>query len=363
LAHPDAAMATENRRGPIAAAPAPLLGLAEEELSALAQQAGEPAYRGRQLARWLYRRRVADPHAMSDLPRSFRSWLLARPTLPLPRLEQVVPSPDGARKLLFLLHDGQRVEGVLIPGRAGEATQCLSVQVGCPFDCAFCRTGGMGFVRNLSVAEILAQRLLADAALQPGEEVRRLVFMGMGEPLANLAELLAALRLLLGPQGMGFGPRRITVSTVGLPGRMLELRTRTGVQLAISLGGSSEEQRARLMPRASRSASLAEILAECRCIPLATTEQLTFELVLVAGVNDHDEDARRLLRWTTGLRGKVNLIPLNEHPGTELRAPAEERLLAFQRILVRGGRPTSIRRSRGRDSLAACGQLATDPTG
>lgn len=337
----------------------PLLGLDEAELAALAVAAGEPAYRGRQLGRWLYRSREVDPARMTDLPLPFRQWLEARPTVPLPRLTRVLPCSDGARKLLFTLHDGLAVEGVLIPGHGAEVTQCLSSQVGCPFDCRFCRTGSMGLLRNLSVAEILAQRVLADAALRPGEEVRRLVFMGMGEPLANLGALLPALHLLCGPRGMGFGPRRITVSTAGLPGRLLELRQRSGVQLAVSLGGCTDAQRAELMPRAARLASLGQIFEECRRIPLASTEQLTFELVMVQGVDDRDEDARHLLRLTAGLRCKVNLIPLNAHEGTALRPPAEQRLRAFQQILVRGGRPTSIRQSRGQDRLAACGQLAT----
>ncbi|MDY0058742.1 MAG: 23S rRNA (adenine(2503)-C(2))-methyltransferase RlmN [Myxococcota bacterium] len=337
----------------------PLLGLSEAALTALAVECGEPSFRGRQLAHWLYSRRVTDPRQMSNLPAAFRERLAARPAPALPRLAQVVPTADGARKLLFALPDGLAVEGVLLPGRPGELTLCVSSQVGCPFDCLFCRTGAMGLQRNLTTAEILGQLLAAQPEVPADHRITRLVFMGMGEPLANPEALHPALHCLLGPRGLGFGPRRITVSTAGFPGRIRTLHAATGVRIAVSLGGCSEEQRAALMPRAARRCSLAELLAECRSLELRGPEHVTCELVLIAGVDDGDQDARNLVRLTHGLRCKINLIPLNEGARDDLRRPSDERLRRFQQILVAAGRPTSIRRSLGSEQLAACGQLAT----
>jgi len=340
-------------------AEAPLLGLEGPALAELVEAAGEAPYRARQIERWLYRRGVTDPAAMSDLPLELRSALQARGSRSLPTVAQEITSSDGARKLLLALHDGEAVETVLLPGSGGDWTQCLSSQVGCPLRCTFCRTGEMGLVRNLTADELLAQVLVGRTRLGPERRLRRLVFMGMGEPLLNLDALLVALGRLLGPKGMGFGPGRVTVSTAGLPAEMVRLRENSSVQLAVSLGGSTEAQRQRLMPIAHRRAPLHALITACGALPLRGRERITFEMVLVEGINASPADARKLLRLTRGLRCKFNLIPLNAHSGTSLRPPPLPALRAYQQVLLDGRRPTSIRRSLGQDQLAACGQLAT----
>ncbi len=336
----------------------PLFGLSPAEVVALPELQGQPAFRARQVCRWLYVKREPDPLQMSDLPQPLREALAARPTRALPRIEDEAAGEDGTRKLLFRLHDGEAVEAVLMPGTEEGLTLCVSSQVGCALACAFCRTGGMGLRRDLLPEEMLAQVLDAGRLAAP-LRVHRLVFMGMGEPLMNLPALLSTLDRLYGPTGMGFGPGRITVSTAGLPAAMAALRAHSAVQLAVSLGGSTEEQRKALMPVAHRLASLEQVLAACRALELGPQERITFEYVMVQGVNDSPQDARRLLAATRGLRCKFNLIPLNEHPSTALRRPSEERLRAFQQVLLDARRPTSLRYSKGRDLLAACGQLAT----
>lgn len=338
---------------------APLLGQPPAALERLVEAAGEPAYRARQVERWLYVRGVTDAAAMSDLPQRLRDALSAQPRRALPRLEEELVSSDGARKLLLRLHDGEGVESVLLPAGDQDWTLCLSSQVGCALGCLFCRTGEMGLVRNLSVDELLAQVLVGRARLSGDQRLRRLVFMGMGEPLLNLDALLVALGRLVGPKGMGFGAGRITVSTAGLPAQMVRLREALPVQLAVSLGGSTEEQRAHLMPYAHRRAALHELVEACRALPLQRRERITFEMVLVRGVNDSPADARRLLHLTRGIHCKFNLLPLNPLPGSPLRPPSAAALQAYQRALLDGRRPTSIRRSLGSDQLAACGQLAT----
>ena len=346
----------------------PLLGLSQEQIGGIEELLGQPGYRAKQVAEWLYIKKVVDPSRMTNLPRSLREQLAARRAKALPGLKRVDRAADGTRKLLFRLHDGLCVEGVLIPqaehsGEVSQLTMCVSSQVGCPFDCLFCRTGGMGLLRNLTVAEILAQVVIGFHETGEAERLSRLVFMGMGEPLLNYRNVVAALKLLVGPRGMGFGPPRITVSTAGIPEQMVRLRELMPVQLAVSLGGCTEAKRAGLMPAAHRRASLAEVLDACRSVKLGSRERITFEMVMVRGVNDSDSDAREFLRRTGGIRCKFNLLPLNEHPGTSLRAPPEERLQSFQQVLVKGGRPASIRRSRGIELLAACGQLATESQG
>ncbi len=348
-----------------------LFGMDMGRLEGLVADLGEPRYRARQIFKWLYVKGVSDPEGMTDLPARVRRALADRVSGFVPGLVETHPAGDGSVKLLFELGDGALVEGVLLPGTPGQRTLCVSSQVGCALGCTFCRTGQMGLVRNLSVNEILGQVLQARRYLESGERPRwsdedqgparltRLVFMGMGEPLMNLPNLVRSIRLLMGPEAMGFGPGRVTVSTAGLPRQMLRLREQVQVRLAVSLGGSTEAQRKALMPGAHRIASLGHVLATCRKIPLGSRERITFEYVMVAGVNDSDQDAHRLVAKTKGIRCKLNLIPLNVHPGTDLAPSSTERMRSFQKILVNRGRPTSIRRSLGSDELAACGQLAT----
>jgi 23S rRNA (adenine2503-C2)-methyltransferase len=248
------------------------------------------------------------------------------------------------------------IEAVLIPDE-DRLTLCVSTQVGCTLDCGFCLTGRMGLKRNLKVHEIIDQILTAQDLLSSDEHITNLVFMGMGEPLANLDGLRASVAALTNKSwGLGWSRRRVTVSTAGLASRLSDVAA-LGVNLAISLNATTEEQRRELMPAASEIASLRSLLTVCRRYPLASHQRLTFEYVLLAGVNDHTADARRLVQLLRGIRGKINLIPFNEFPGSPFHRPSEQAILRFQSILRDAGLDAFIRKSRGRDVFGACGQL------
>ena len=334
-----------------------LAGLLPSELEDLAVELGASRYRGRQLAAWVYRKGVFDLEAMTDLPKDFRERLTERAVIEVPEPERVTVSQDGSRKLVFLLADGRRVSAVLMPDD-DRMTLCVSTQVGCGFECRFCLTGVMGFERNLTPAEIVGQVLAANRLLAPAQRVTHVVFMGMGEPLANYGALVTSLRILTDARlGVGYSPRRITVSTVGLvPG--IEKLGREGlrVNLAISLHAATDEVRTRLMP-VNRAFGLAALMAALRRYPLAPRQRIFFEYVLLDGVNDSPEDARQLARLLRGLRAKVNLIPFNDWEGAEFRRPPLPRILAFQSVLLDAGVTTTVRWSKGEDIGAACGQL------
>ncbi len=334
-----------------------LVGLEPSALEALAVDLGASRYRGRQLATWIHRKGVLDLDAMSDLPKEFRARLDERAVIDVPEPERITPSQDGSRKLVFRFADASRVSAVVMPDD-DRVTLCVSTQVGCPFACRFCLTGVMGLERNLSTAEIVAQVLAANRLLAPGQRVTHIVFMGMGEPLANYAALVPALRILTDAKlGLGYSPRRITVSTVGLvPGLDRLGRENLRVNVAISLHASTDEVRARLMP-VNRSFDLAALMAALRRYPLAPRQRIFFEYVLLAGVNDAPEDAQRLTALLRGIRAKVNLIPFNDWEGATFQRPPLPRILAFQSILLDAGITTTVRWSKGEDIGAACGQL------
>jgi 23S rRNA (adenine2503-C2)-methyltransferase len=334
-----------------------VVGMLPAELEDLAVEVGASRYRGRQLATWLYRKGVVTLDAMSDLPKDFRAAVAERVDVALPTVERVTPSQDGSRKLVFALDDGSRVSAVLMPD-ADRITLCLSTQVGCGYACAFCLTGRMGFARNLTAGEIVGQLLAANALLGPAGRVTHLVFMGMGEPLANYRALVRALRILTDARlGAGYSPRRITVSTVGLVSGIDRLgREGLNVNLAISLHAASDELRAQLMP-VNRSWNLDALMAAVRRYPLAPRQRVFFEYVLLDGVNDAPDDAARLVRLLRGVRAKVNLIPFNDWEGSAFRRPPLHRILAFQSILLGAGVTTTVRWSKGEDIGAACGQL------
>jgi 23S rRNA (adenine2503-C2)-methyltransferase len=333
-----------------------LLELTPDALVRLVEGWGEPAYRGRQVATWIYQKGVTRFDEMSDVPRSLRSRLAAETRVEVPHLDARLPSRDGSVKLVLRLADGEVVHSVLMPDDR-RLTLCLSTQVGCGFGCAFCCTGTMGLVRNLTAGEIVGQAMAARATLEPGARITHVVFMGMGEPLANYRATVAALRTLLDPIGFGFSPRRITVSTVGLI-QGLERLAREGlrVNVAVSLHAATDEARSRLMP-VNRGLGLDDLLAACRRFPLPVRQRMTFEYSLLDGVNDTVEDARRLARRLRALRCKVNLIPFNEWAGSAFRRPPLPRILAFQRALLDAGLTATIRWSKGEDVGAACGQL------
>ena len=335
-----------------------LLELTPDEIVEFVEGLGEPAYRGRQLATWIYVKGVADFDAMTDLSRDFRARLAEAAVVAPPVVAARRVSRDESVKLDLRLADGRVIQSVVMPD-GDRLTLCVSTQVGCGFGCTFCLTGTMGLVRNLTAGEIVGQVWAARATLAPGARLTHVVFMGMGEPLANYAATVKALRVLLSPRGFGFSPRRITVSTVGLVRGLERLaRENLRVNLAVSLHAATDEVRSQLMP-VNRGWGLDDLLAACRRFPLSVRQRMTFEYTLLAGANDSAEDARRLVRRLQGLRAKVNLIPFNEWPGSAFRRPAPERILAFQRTLLDAGLIATIRWSKGEDVGAACGQLAS----
>jgi 23S rRNA (adenine2503-C2)-methyltransferase len=333
-----------------------LLSLTESQMMKFVRAQRWPDYRAKQILRWIYQRRLRAIPDMTDLTIHDRLLLSQSATIGRSAHVTVLPSQDGTRKLLLTLDDGMTIESVLIPDDE-RLTLCVSTQVGCMLDCGFCLTGRMGLQRNLKLHEIIDQILTAQDLLSPEERLTNLVFMGMGEPLANVDSLKAAVTALTNkPWGLGWSRRRVTVSTAGLASRLPEVAA-LGVNLAVSLNATTEEQRRELMPAASEIASLKSLLAACRRYPLASHQRLTFEYVLLAGVNDHTADARRLVQLLRGIRCKVNLIPFNEFPGSPFHRPSEQTVLRFQSLLRDAGLDAFIRKSRGRDVLGACGQL------
>ncbi len=318
---------------------------------------GQPEYRARQVYHALYRQKAAAMAEVSTLPAALREELSERFTFGLPAVARRYESSDGTKRYLLSLDDGRTVEAVLMP-EEGRDTICISTQVGCPVNCHFCLTALMGLERNLTAGEIVGQVLHIARENGLAEERSRLniVMMGMGEPLLNLPNVLKATRVLLDPAGVGLSPRRITLSTSGIIPKMEELgRESVRPKLAVSLNASTDEMRRELMP-ITRKYPLRELLEACRDYPLRLWEKLTFEYVLLKGVNDSEADARRVVKLLANLRAKVNLIALNPGPGIAYETPEAERVLAFQAI-VRRSLPCFIRKPRGRDIFAACGQL------
>ncbi len=333
-----------------------LLGLGVTELEALAESLGEPRYRGRQIARWLYGHGVDAVGAMTDLPRAFRERLQASSRITYPRLRRVQDAPDGsATKYLVELADGQRVECVLMRFDDGRRSACLSSQVGCAMGCAFCATGLSGFSRNLGPGEILGQALVIRA--HAGVRIGNVVFMGMGEPLANYDAVLRAARLLALPSGFGIGMRRLTISTVGLVPQIRRLAAeRLQLTLAVSLHAPTDALRDRLVP-ANHRYPLAELIPACRAYAAATNRRITFEYVLLAGVNDSPAEARALAALLRGMHCHLNLIPVNPVAGTPFRRPEVSAVMAFAALVRRAGFPVTVRIERGTEIQAACGQL------
>jgi 23S rRNA (adenine2503-C2)-methyltransferase len=333
-----------------------LLGMELPEIRGVLGPA-QPAYRARQIYHALYRLQTAELADISTLPLWLRRELGARCKVGLPELVQRYDSSDGTRRYLLRLEDQRTVEAVVMPEEA-RSTLCISTQVGCPVDCRFCLTALMGFERNLTPGEIVGQVLFLsrDNRLSPNADRLNIVMMGMGEPLLNLSNVIRASRLLLDPGGIALSPRRITLSTSGIIPKIEELgREPVRPKLAISLNASTEEQRQKLMP-VTRKYHLEDLLGACRVYPLRPWERLTFEYVLLKGVNDTDTDARRVVKLLANLRCKVNLIPMNPGPGISFEPPEPERVLSFQEI-IRRSIPCFVRKPRGRDIFGACGQL------
>jgi len=333
-----------------------LLDFTPLALEDLCESLGAPRYRGRQLASWLYAKGATNIAAMSDLPLEFRATLGEQAEVAVPEVERRTPSLDGSQKLVLKLADGARIQSVLMPDE-DRLTLCVSTQVGCGFGCAFCLTGTMGLERNLTAGEIVGQVLAARQTLGAGGRITHIVYMGMGEPLANYAATVTSLRILTDPKAFGFSPRRITVSTVGLVSGIERLaKENLKVNLAISLHATSNQIRNRIMP-VNKGFAIEELLEACRGFPVAFRQRITFEYVLLDRVNDSAEDARRLVRLLKGIRAKVNLIPFNDWEGSGFQRPPLQRILAFQSLLLEEGIRTTVRWSKGEDIGAACGQL------
>jgi len=335
-----------------------LFGLDRLELaSALDSPAGR-AFHAAQVFHQMYGRLETDFAAMTDLPSALRRRLAERFRLTLPRIQAVRQSSDGSKKYLMALEDDREVESVYIL-YGSRVTLCLSSQIGCPLACRYCLTGTMGLLRNLTAGEILGQIavMAQDNALRG--TTYRIVLMGMGEPLNNYEPVMGAFRVMVDPKGFGLTPRRITLSTAGLvPGIDRLAKESPRPRLAISLGAADDARRNDLMP-INRKYDLDALLAACRRFPLGPREAITFEYCLIDGVNDRDEDARRLARLTRGFRSKVNVIPYNEAGVPGFRTPAVDRAQRFRDLLLARGVAATIRWSKGRDVGAACGQLAT----
>jgi len=339
-----------------------LLALSEKDIFSLVSQLGWPTYRGKQILHWLYGRRIHTIDHMTDLSLSDRNQLKHRATIQRFSSVRSITAHDGTRKYLMSLDNGLQVESVFIPeGR--RITLCLSTQVGCTLDCSFCLTGTMGLQHNLAAHEIVDQVLTVQDHLTDGERLSSLVLMGMGEPLANINAVMEAITRLTHPRwGVGFSSRHITLSTAGLAPRMKEI-AQLGVNLAISLNAATDEQRNQLMPAVNHLYPLPVLLKACHHFPLRVRQRLTFEYVLLAGVNDSPHDAKQVGRLLRGLRCKINLIPFNEFPGSPYRRPSEETIFLFQSLLRKAGFDVFVRKSRGRDVLGACGQLGNRSSG
>lgn len=333
-----------------------LCGMTRKELETYMVNLGERPFRARQVMKWAYKKNLLDFETMTDLPLYLRKKLKEYLKFYDLKLLEVQRSKDGSSKYAFELGDGQVIESVLIPDEE-RLTLCVSSQVGCFLGCKFCMTGQVGFSRNLSASEIVGQVLEVQRTVGPSKRITNVVFMGMGEPLLNYEEVKKAVEILEDEFGFGLSWRRVTLSTAGIIPELKRLFSE-GVRcrVAISLNAPDQALRAELMP-ISRRYPLEELLEVCRSLPLPPRERITFEYVLIKGVNASLKDALRLSQLLKDIKCKINLIPFNEVPGLHFQAPGAEEIEAFQRILLDRGFTAIIRKSFGRDIMAACGQL------
>ncbi|PYL71214.1 MAG: 23S rRNA (adenine(2503)-C(2))-methyltransferase RlmN [Verrucomicrobia bacterium] len=338
-----------------------LTGIILEELADFLRERGAPSYRAKQITDWIYKKRVASFDAMTDLPNELRAELAAEFDIPKTEVVRVLGSQDTTQKFLFRLHDQNLIESVLIPASpalygqpSDRRTICVSSQVGCAYGCKFCASGLDGWTRNLDAGEIVQQ--LIEIEKFCGERIDNVVFMGMGEPLANLKNVLRAIRIINAPWGLGIGARHITISTSGLAPQIRGLANEsTQFRLALSLHGATDEVRGRIMP-VNRKYPLKVLLEACDYY-VAKKGRITFEYILIAGINDTDEQARDLAKIAGRLSAKINLIPYNTVEGLEWSRPSRARQEKFQSTLREHGVTATLRREKGHDIAAACGQL------
>ena len=326
------------------------------EFAAQLARLKQPGYRAKQVRQWLFQKRAATFAEMTNLSAEFRAQLDAEFTISRLAIKRRAESQDGTVKFLFGLADGESIESVLIP-ETKRLTLCISTQMGCAFGCTFCATALLGLKRNLRASEIVDQVIEASRTLGADQRITNIVLMGMGEPLANYANTLKALEVMTDASwGLGIAPRRVTLSSVGLIPQIHKLMAETNVSLAISLHAATNELRGRLMP-VNRKYSLEQLMACCRSLPLPRRKRITFEYVLLSGINDSIEDAQALCRLLSGIPSKVNVIPFNPHPESEFKRPADGAVKRFQQVLFDHRVQVNVRRPRGDDIAAACGQL------
>ncbi|HTK84891.1 MAG TPA: 23S rRNA (adenine(2503)-C(2))-methyltransferase RlmN [Patescibacteria group bacterium] len=344
----------------------PLFGLNLAEMTALLAGDRLPAFRAKQVWHWIYQRGVKDFNLMANVPKDVRVQLAGKYSIDRPKVIVEQKSSDGTIKWLLAMTDGQQVETVFIP-EAERGTLCVSSQVGCTLTCRFCHTGTQPLVRNLGAHEILQQIMHARDALDEwpkkggpaadGRDLTNIVLMGMGEPLYNYQNVARAMKICMDGDGLAIGKRRITLSTSGVVPQIKQCGEELNVNLAISLHATHDEQRSSIMP-INNKYPLAELLDACRNYPgVSNVRRITFEYVMLAGVNDTDEDAKRLTELLKDIPCKINLIPFNTWPGSDFTCSSPERIEAFSKILTDAGYTAPVRKPRGRDILAACGQL------
>ena len=339
--------------------PTDIAELEPAELEVAIGELGAQPFHAHQIYRWIHRRGIADFARMTDLSLGLRQQLEDRFVVGTPTVEKRQRSTDGTEKFLLRLNDGQMVESVFIPDTPRQAF-CVSTQVGCAMRCGFCLTGKMNLARNLTAGEIVGQVSRLAHTFKLADTGFNVVLMGMGEPLHNYDATMKALRILTADSGFAMAPRRITLSTVGVPAGLAKLANETVMpNLAVSLHAATEELREQLVP-VNRAYGLADVVAACRAFPLARRRRITFEYVMLAGVNDSVGEAERLAALLRGISSKINLIPLNEAPGIPFRRPSDTRVDRFARTLTNQGAMVSVRKSRGRDIRAACGQLIVE---
>jgi len=330
--------------------------LTKQELVSWLETKNIAPFRATQIFHWVFTAQTDDFSAMTNIKKEIRSLLAEHFTVARLNIKTVETSRDGSKKYLFELTDGQLIESVFIPGQTHD-TLCISSQVGCAQGCRFCFTAQAGFIRNLSAGEIIGQVRDIRNTLPPDHQLTNIVLMGMGEPLANYENVLAALQTLSDPEaGLGISPRKITLSTAGLVPKLTLLGRDSLVNVAISLNATDNDTRNRLMP-INRKYPIEQLLAACREYPLPPRRKLTFEYILIEGLNDSPLQARQLAKLLRPIKAKINLLPFNEHEGSEFKRPAEHRIFQFQKILQDADYTAIIRQSKGTDISAACGQL------
>jgi 23S rRNA (adenine2503-C2)-methyltransferase len=334
-----------------------LVGMSHPELETFIADLGKERYRAAQVMKWIHQGLSETFQGMTNLSKALREELSSRARISRPEIVKTIRSDDGTSKFLLRLEDGLGIETVLIPGEDHD-TLCLSTQVGCAMGCRMCRTSKMGLVRNLTAGEIVSQLLVARKDM-PESRITNVVLMGMGEPLANFKETVRAIRIMTHPNGPQISWRHLTVSTAGLVPRIRDLGQEIRAKLAVSLNAVTDEQRSAIMP-VNRQYPLSELLKALKEYPLPRRDRITIEYVLIRDFNDSDADARQLVRLLNPIRAKVNLIPLNDEAAEDLKSPTPQRVQRFQEILMSRSLMARVRKSRGRDILAACGQLASE---